>query len=145
MQCPTESNGAECNGTQGRDKLIGRENEFDQIFGRDGNDIYDGKSGADSFFDHSKKSSDRYLVPSTDFGDLFIEDDGGSSDVLDVSAYKSTDFTYTKFGSDDNQLLMTGAGNRDIRLFDFFKKNTIDSFKFSDGILTPKQIKKKVQ
>ena len=145
VQCPNEFNSNECIGTKGRDRLVGRENEFDSIFGRGGNDIYDGKSGGDSFFDHSRRSSDRYLVPSTDFGDLFIEDDGGSSDVLDVSAYKSTDFTYSKSGSDGNQLLMTGAGNRDIRLFDFFKKNTIDSFKFSDGTLTPKQIKKKVQ
>jgi hypothetical protein len=145
VQCPTDTSGLDCFGTKGRDKLVGRENVFDRLFGKDGSDIYDGKSGGDSFFDHSKNSSDRYLVPSTDFGDLFIEDDGGSSDVLDVSAYKSTDFTYSKFGSDGNQLLMTGAGNREIHLFDFFKKNTIDSFKFSDSTLAPKQVKKKVQ
>jgi hypothetical protein len=93
------------------------------------------------------------VIPDTEFslpagnGGINITDRGGSSDVLDLSAYSSTEFTLTKFVSSDghNLLEMEGPGARGIGISDFFSKNTIDSFKFSDGTLTPKQIKKKVQ
>lgn len=128
--------------------------EFDRIEGGKGADTYDGKSGGDDLFDASRKSNDLYLIPATEFnsganGGININDRGGRSDVLDFSAYSSTDFALSRFnsGGDKSENLpeMQGPGNRTIGISFFFTKNTIDKFKFSDGTLTAKQIKQKIQ
>jgi hypothetical protein len=142
VQCPTESDGVTCLGTGGRDRLVGRDAESDIIKGKEGGDVYKGKGGNDVWFDESSTSNDTYLLPATEFSSigtaLFVSDRGGSSDVLDLSSYSSTDFALDDFGDD---LIMDGPGKRDVRLDDFFYYEVaIDYYKFSDGTLTWDQI-----
>lgn len=150
VNCPNQPDNETCIGTSGNDHLQGGE-EFDSIEGGKGDDTYDGKDGGDDLFDASKKSNDLYIIPATEFslpaghGGINITDRGGKSDVLDLSAYRSTDFTFSKFAptKNDNLLELQGPGNRSIGITSFFTKNTIDSFKFSDVTLTAKQVKQK--
>jgi Ca2+-binding RTX toxin-like protein len=150
VQCPNQSDDKTCIGTEGKDLLVGGE-EFERIEGGKGADTYDGKGGGDDLFDASRKSNDLYIIPETEFnstgnGGININDRGGDSDVLDLSAYSSTEFALSKFGNkSDNLLDMRGPENRSIGISSFFTRNTIDTFKFSDVTLTAKQIKQRVQ
>jgi hypothetical protein len=146
VQCPNQPDGITCNGTPGKDRLVGRDNAFDSLNGGEGGNIYDGKGGTDDWIDSSTTSNDRYLIPSTDFSQLppdgrqlFIRDDGGSSDVLDLSAYRSDDFFGSRSADD---LILDGPGKRDIDIGTFFTTNSIDTFKFSDRTITADEIKK---
>jgi hypothetical protein len=153
IQCPNQSGSKTCIGTKKGDRLEGT-GEFERIEGRGGNDTYEGKDGGDDYFDNSKESNDTYVIPDTEFslpaghGGINITDHSGSSDVLDLSAYSSTEFTLTRTdfdGGGGNLLEMEGPGARGIGISDFFSKNTIDSFKFSDTTLTAKQMKERVR
>lgn len=143
LQCPTESDGVTCLGTTAGDHLVGRDGALDKIQGGEGDDLYDGKGGSDGLVDRSKTSNDRYLLPSTEFGSgVRITDDGGSSDVLDLSAYRTQDFSFSRSPNTSGiDLKMDGPGNRDIVIDFFFTNDTIDAFKFSDGTLTAEFIK----
>jgi Ca2+-binding RTX toxin-like protein len=157
VQCPTEGDNASCFGTSSRDKLVGRE-EFDQVFGGERNDFYKGKEGSDDLIDNSTTSNDLYQLPSTEFSQLgsgppfdrtFIGDRGGSSDVLDLRAYESSDFALSNagdLGSDGkDELFMDGPGRRDLAILNFLSdEDSIEVFKFSDGTFTAEQIKNKV-
>lgn len=141
VQCPTD--GSICRGTAGNDHLVGSDGKFDEIQGGEGDDVYDGKGGSDRLFDSSTTSNDRYVLPATEFGlDVRITDGGGSSDVLDLSAYRTQDFGFSRdLAGNTASLKMNGPGNRDVTVDFFFTNNTIDTFKFSDGILTADLIK----
>ena len=151
VQCPNQPNNETCIGTKSGDHLVGGD-EFENVEGKGGPDTYDTKGGGDDLFDASRKSSDTYVIPATDFGlpaghgGISIIDRGGSSDVLDLSAYKSTDFEMVRrdFPDGSTQLDLIGSGFRAIGVSKFFNKNTIDTFKFSDKTMTAKQIKKSV-
>jgi hypothetical protein len=150
VQCPNQSDDETCIGTEDKDLLVGTE-EFENIQGGKGADTYDGKGGGDDLFDASRKSSDTYIIPATEFnsvvrGGINVTDRGGTSDVLDLSAYSSTDFALSKLGNKSNNLLqMEGPGERDIGISSFFTRNTIDKFKFSDTTLTVKQMKERIR
>ena len=130
VQCPTEANNVDCLGTSSGDRLVGRDDASDLIFGGEGNDVYDGKGGGDTWADSSATSNDAYLIPATEFsrpgddGQLTVFDAGGSSDVLDLRAYRSTDFALSKLG--DTSLFMDGPGARDIQIEQFLTTNSID-------------------
>jgi Ca2+-binding RTX toxin-like protein len=146
VQCPNQPNNETCIGTDGKDLLVGTE-EFENIQGGKGADTYDGKDGGDDLFDASRKSSDTYIIPETEFnsavrGGINVTDRGGASDVLDLSAYSSTQFALVRFG---NLLQMEGPGERDVGISSFFNQNTIDKFKFSDTTLTAKQMKERIR
>jgi hypothetical protein len=140
VHCPNQSNNTDCVGTARADRLVGTD-AFDSILGGEGNDIYVGKGGSDRLSDHSTTSNDRYVLPATEFGpETRITDGGGSSDILDLSAYCTQDFGFSR-GLDGHSLKMNGPGNRDITVAFFFTNNTIDTFQFSDGTLTADFIK----
>jgi hypothetical protein len=132
--------------------LVGGD-ELEHVEGKGGNDTYDTKGGGDDLFDASAKSSDTYVILATDFGlpaghgGINTTDRGGNSDVLELSAYSSTDFALIRHYLDGgfDLLEMQGPGTRAFGITTFFSKNTIDSFKFSDTTLTAKQIKQRVR
>ena len=150
VQCPTGGTSPDdCVGTNARDALIGRDGAFDHIQGEEGNDAYNGKGSCDSLDDSSVTSTDRYVVTVVDFcnvgiSSLSIQDDGGNSDVLDLSRfYASTDFVY-EIGF--TNLIMDGPGVNNIDVLDFFTPSgaptdSIDTFKFSDKTLTAQQVR----
>jgi CSLREA domain-containing protein len=155
VQCPTGGAGPDdCVGTSARDALIGRDGSFDHIQGGEGQDVYNGKGSCDSWDDSSLTSSDRYVVTVVDFcnvgiSSLSIQDDGGDSDVLDLSRfYASTDFVFeigfTNLHMDEPQTV------NDIDVLNFFTPsggptNSINTFKFSDRTLTAKQVRAMIE
>ena len=146
VQCPTGGTSSTCFGAASRAYLVGRDDQFDQIEGGEGDDVYDGGGGSDFLEDFSTTSNDLYLVPATEFsasgsGALGIEDFGGNSDVLYLGAYKSSDFALSNSGG---HLFMDGPGKRDILIPFFFTTDSIDSFKLKDGTLMAEQINSKV-
>ena len=158
VRCPTStSNNFVCEGTRGKDYLIGGSasrspyGETDYIYGEEGGDVYNGGGGGDVLTDNSTTSNDRYLFPSTEFslsgpislGYAQIQDFGGSTDVLNLSFYKSDDFTRSQYQHNPRTLRLDGPGARDIHIYDFFTTNSIDYFKFSDRIITANEIKSK--
>ena len=58
VQCPNQGDSVTCNGTAGNDHLIGRAGTSDDIFGKEGNDVYEGKGGGDLLVDSSTTSND---------------------------------------------------------------------------------------
>jgi hypothetical protein len=129
--------------------LIGRDDSFDLIRGGEGNDVYNGKGSCDALDDSSLTSNDRYLVTVVEFcnvgiSSLLIQDDGGDSDVLDLSRfYASTDFV---FDDGFTNLIMDGPGVNNIDVLNFFTPNggptdSIETFKFSDKTLSAEQIR----
>lgn len=131
INCPNRADGETCVGTTGRDRLIGT-NAFDYIQGRAGNDYYDSKGGSDYLFDNST-SNDYYYESVLDFGNLRIEDVGGTN-VLDLSRrYESDDFDPERDGDD---LFLDGPGTNNVRIIDYFEDNTFFYFRFSDGLKT---------
>jgi hypothetical protein len=144
VQCPTGGSSYECVGTSAKDRLIGRDDTYDNIQGAEGNDTYDGKGSCDSWRDGSLTSNDRYLVSVKDFcnvgiSTLSIEDNGGSKDLLDLSNfYKSTDFGYFE---GYKILHMDGPGVNDVVIYNFFTTDSVDYFKFKDKTLTAQQVK----
>jgi CSLREA domain-containing protein len=148
--CPTAGSSAdECVGTNARDALVGRDDNFDLIRGAEGDDVYNGKGSCDALNDASLTSTDRYLVTVVEFcnvgiSSLSIQDDGGSEDVLDLSRfYASTDF---QFSQGYTNLHMDGPGVNDIDVLNFFTPssgatNSVNVFKFSDKTLTAKQVR----
>ena len=156
VRCPNStSNNVGCDGTRGNDYLIGGPasrspyGATDYIYGWEGDDVYKGGNGGDVLTDNSTKSNDRYLFPSTEFslpgpislGFTSIQDFGGSADVINLSSYKSTDFTWSHFSGNTRTLHLDGPGARDINVYDFFTTNSIDTFKFSDRTITADEIK----
>ena len=151
VQCPTGGSSVdECVGTNARDLLVGRDSTYDNIKGREGNDIYNGKGGCDALTDTSLTSNDIYRVSVKDFCNvgvsaLSIKDNGGRKDILDLSRfYKSTDFTPSKV---NDSLHLDGPGVNDIDVLNFYEPNgaglladSIDAFKFSDKTLTAQQV-----
>ncbi len=132
IYCPNRSDGQSCVGTTGRDYLIGT-NSFDYIQGREGNDLYDSKGGSDYLFDNSETSNDYYYESVLDFGNLRIEDDGGTN-ILDLSRrYESDDFDPERDGDD---LFLDGPGSNNVRIVDYFDDNAFFYFYFSDGYKT---------
>jgi hypothetical protein len=153
VQCPTGGSSTECVGTGTADALVGRDDSFDHIQGGAGSDVYNGKGSCDSLDDESLTSNDRYIVTVLDFcnvgiSSLSVQDDGGDSDVLDLSRfYASTDFV---FDIGYTNLIMDGPGVNNIDVLDFFTPdgkpiNSIDTFKFSDKTLTAQQVRAMVQ
>jgi CSLREA domain-containing protein len=154
VQCPTGgASPDDCVGTSARDALIGRDGSFDHIQGGEGGDTYNGKGSCDALDDSSLTSSDRYVVTVVDFcnvgiSSLSIQDDGGDSDVLDLSRfYASTDFVF-EIGF--TNLIMDGAGVNNIDVLNFFTPSggptdSIDTFKFSDKTLTAQQVRAIIQ
>lgn len=155
VQCPTETyDNYTCEGTRGKDRLVGGPasrspyGAHDQMYGKGGDDVYQGGDGPDVFTDESLTSNDRYVFPSTEFSFssnssftyAWIRDWGGSADVLDLRAYRYDDFDRRNWLSRD--LYLEGDGARDILIDGFFVSNTIDSFKFSDRTVTAADIKK---
>jgi CSLREA domain-containing protein len=149
VMCPTGGSSNQCVGTNARDALVGRDNDFDHIQGAEGDDIYNGKGSCDALDDTSLTSTDRYLITAVHFcnvgiSSLSIQDDGGSGDVLDLSRfYKSTDF---QFSQGFTNLHMDGPGVNNIDVLDFFTPssgatNSVNVFKFSDKTLTAKQVR----
>ncbi len=149
VQCPTGGSSYECVGTDASDALIGRDGTYDYIRDRKGNDIYRGKGGCDALEDASPTSSDRYLVSVKEFcnvgiSSLSIQDNGGSSDILDLSRfYKSSDF---EFSIGYTNLHMDGPGVNDIDVLNFFTPDggptdSIEIFKFSDKTLNAQQVR----
>lgn len=148
--CPTGGSSAdECVGTNARDALVGRDDNFDLIRGAEGDDVYNGKGSCDALHDASTTSTDRYVVTVVEFcnvgiSSLSIRDDGGSEDVLDLSRfYASTDF---EFSRGFTSLNMDGPGVNNIEVLSFFTPtsgatNSVNVFKFSDKTLTAKQIR----
>jgi hypothetical protein len=128
-----------CFGTLGPDYLLGT-NQFDDLEGLGGNDIYDGKGGGDNWFDSSFTSNDYYYVSVRDFsrpdGPLWIRDGGGSNDILDLSAfYRSSDFVsipgldIDRDGTFDDTLL-DGPGVQDLAILN-------DAILGPGGVLIP--------
>jgi CSLREA domain-containing protein len=147
--CPTGGSDTQCVGTNARDALVGRDDEFDLIRGAGGGDVYNGKGSCDALDDASLTSTDKYMVTIKEFcnngvSSLSIQDDGGSEDVLDLSRfYKSTDFQFSKGFTN---LHMDGPGVNNIDIYDFFTPssgatNSVNVFKFSDKTLTAQQVR----
>jgi hypothetical protein len=152
VQCPNSpDDNYFCEGTPGNDYLIGGPadrsplGEFDEAYGKEGDDVYDSGHGGDNLTDESATSNDRYLFPSTGFGSrngrpagATVKDSGGSADVLDLGSYKSTNFGRSKSG---DGLFLLGPAPRAIYIRDFFTTNSIDYFRFSDLTITADEIK----
>ena len=142
VQCPNRSDGITCVGTTSNDYLVGT-NSYDYIQGRAGNDLYDSKGGSDYLYDNSTTSNDYYYESVRDFGNLYIQDNGGRVDVLDLSRrYASSDFDLYRSGYD---LVLDGPGSNNVRIINFFYRDSIDYFVFSDRTITVDQATSTVQ
>ncbi|CAA9431541.1 MAG: hypothetical protein AVDCRST_MAG78-1735 [uncultured Rubrobacteraceae bacterium] len=155
VKCPNQTyDNYTCKGTAGKDRLVGGPADrspygaHDQMYGKEGNDVYQGGNGRDIFTDESITSSDRYVFPSTEFSFdstssftyAWVRDWGGSADVLDLASYRYDDFDRRNWLGQD--LYLEGPEARDILIEDFFTSNTIDYFKFSDRTVTAAEIKR---
>ena len=155
VRCPNQTyDNYTCKGTAGKDRLVGGPADrspygaHDQMYGKEGDDVYMGGNGRDIFTDESITSNDRYVLPSTEFSFdstssfvyTWVKDWGGSADVLDLSSYRYDDFERRNWLSRD--LYLEGDGARDILIDGFFVSNTIDYFKFSDRTVTAADIKR---
>jgi hypothetical protein len=155
VQCPTSLYlNYVCEGTRGKDRLVGGPasrspyGAHDQMYGKEGDDVYEGGDGPDVFTDESITSNDRYVFPSTEFSFsstssftyAWVREWGGSADVLDLRSYRYDDFDRRNWLGRD--LYLEGDGARDILIDGFFTSNTIDYFKFSDRTVTAAEIKK---
>jgi hypothetical protein len=147
ISCPTQSNG-NCIDNSAANLLIDQANAFTNILGGEGNDTYVEYSGsstsADSLADGSRMSSDYYYIANRNFnnrlGDaLFVLDNGGTNDILDLSParYSHFDCTPSKIAADPdrqlNDLFINCPGRDDIIVFNYYTTDSIDSFNFTDG------------
>jgi hypothetical protein len=168
VQCTTDVTTGACNGTVGRDLLIGTD-AAQVILGGEGSDVYDGKGGFtlvqnqngqqvavyDVYSDQSTKSSDVYKVPGNAFQEIDIFDGGGDHDVVDLAADSSVDYSFDTFifqrVSRDpdgklNDLLIDRGSGRKVEVHDQFKDdgtpsaNKIEKFKFIDGTHTLQEL-----
>lgn len=95
-------------------------------------------------YDASSTGGDLYLVSVQDFcnvgiSSLSIQDGGGEKDILDLSRfYESSDFTFSQAHI---HLNMDGPGVNNISIYNFFTRDSIDVFKFSDKTLTAKGVR----
>jgi Ca2+-binding RTX toxin-like protein len=155
VHCPNQTyDNYTCKGTAGKDRLVGGPADrspygaHDQMYGKEGDDVYEGGNGRDIFTDESATSNDRYVLPSTEFSFdsnssfpyTWIKDWGGNADVLDLSSYRYDNFDRRNWLGKD--LYLEGDGARDILIDGFFTSNTIETFKFSDRTVTAAEIKK---
>jgi hypothetical protein len=135
-----------CSGTDGRDRLVGT-GIRDTMLGEGGADIYRGNGGNDSLLDFSPTSSDTYTgyaANSAGFGADFINDGGGSSDLLDLGSLKMLDdvalIRRDVSGTDDDDLFLDGPGGNDVTVTDHFGQGRIEKIKFANGTITGAQV-----
>ena len=146
VQCPTGGSSFSCNGTAGNDHLIGRAGTRDLIFGKEGNDVYEGNGGpGDELIDVSTTSSDTYVFKGPDLGNNFVEDCGGAMDIVNLSSTsfrlldnvaisRQDNFTNTCNGTTVDDLILTGPGGT-VEIVDF-GSGSIEQIKFANGTLT---------
>src|SRR4051794_24683463 len=149
IQCSIQ--GLNCNGTSGNDFLIDQPKVANNIRGDGGIDGYLEFSGsslrADTLHDDSTTSSDYYLIANGSFNivaddALFVIDNGGPSDTLDLSPTGYTDpncpALRVAFEPDgiQNDLRLNCPGTDNIIVFDYFTTDSIEFFKFADGSFT---------
>ena len=130
-----------CNGTRANDYLVGTNEGSDDIYGGEGNDVYNGKGGWDSWRDLSTTSNDTYLVGKIEapFEAASITDDGGSSDKVDLRPYSSTDLSSgTGTGSNGNMFIYID-GHHMVEISNH-ESSPIEYFQFADKVLTAAQI-----
>ena len=133
ISCPTfdGSPGTVCQGTNGRDLLIGtREANF--ILGRGGDDIYVSRgSNQDNNFpdvlvDSDEDSNDYYYFGDTpNIGVVFIDDAGGDSDTLDLRSYSTDDIADVDSANrggdpDELDLVITFNNGGRVVVFDYY-------------------------
>jgi hypothetical protein len=143
-----------CAGTSRADRLLDEANAFTDIRGKEADDIYIEYSGgnrrADDLYDSSSTSNDTYRIANSNFvgtddddtvdeeGELFITDEGGEEDTLDLrsTGYDSNDCTTTDANDD---LFINCTGDDDIVVVGYCergKQNFIELFRFDDGDFT---------
>ena len=150
VTCPNVAGSiGECVGTSSRDKMVGRDFQFDRIDGREGNDLYDGKGGNDVCENSSTTSSDTYRISVKEFSGtsgVGIRDRGGNKDTIDLrTVYKAFEFDFSTadrdFDGQADELVMDGPGTNNIVVLDFLTENTIDFYKFKDKTFTADQVR----
>jgi hypothetical protein len=145
--------GVLCNGTARNDLLIGT-SAFERLQGGEGNDVYNGKNGQDTWFDGSATSNDSYLAGKAfeanggrGFEPFDVVDSGGTKDNVDLRPFSSDDIievTDNAFG--DNlgiRVAIREGGNTGFVFIPGHldnEENRIENFKFSDRTLTAEQI-----
>jgi Ca2+-binding RTX toxin-like protein len=147
VQCPTGGSSLSCVGTAGNDHLIGRAGTRDLIFGKEGNDVYEGNGGlGDELIDVSTTSSDTYVSKGPDLGTTFVEDCGGSSDTVDLSSTsfrlldnatisRQDNFTNTCNGTNVDDLILSGPEGY-LEIVDQYGTGKVEKIKFANGALT---------
>ncbi len=128
-----------CNGTSANDYLLGTNEGAEDIYGGEGNDVYDGKGGWDKWHD-STTSNDTYLVGKIEapFEAASINDDGGSSDTVDLRPYSSTDLS-SGTGSYQEAMFIYIDGHHMAEINNQ-ESSPIEYFRFADKTLTALQM-----
>ena len=125
-----------CEGTEGRDRLVGTSSP-DEIFGDEGNDVYEGKGGSDLLNDFSTTSNDTYTGYEPGFGNDTIRDFGGNADFLDLGSLRLADDVSLIRQGDD--LVLDGPGVDNVTIRNHFRDGRIEKIKFANVTLTGKQ------
>jgi hypothetical protein len=138
--------GALCNGTPRADLLIGT-GAKERLQGGEGNDVYDGKNGQDTWFDSSTASNDTYRAGKAfeasaiigKFEPFDVVDNGGS-DTIDFGAFNYDDIVEVTDEAFGNNLGIRILLNEDPRRTGVVilpghldnEENKIENFKFAD-------------
>ena len=134
-----------CVGTAGNDRLIGRGGTFDAVFGKEGNDVYEGNGGGE-LIDSSTISSDTYVFKGSDLGATFVEDCGGGADTVDLSStsfrlldnatiFRVDNFDNTCNGTNADDLILSGPEGL-VEIVDHYGTGKVEKVKFANGTLT---------
>jgi hypothetical protein len=143
-----------CAGTEQADRLLDEADAYTDIRGKGENDLYIVYSGAntrnddraDDLYDNRSTSNDTYRIANSNFvgedddpyideeGELYITDEGGEQDTLDLSStgYDRRDCTITDANDD---LFINCTGEDDIVVVGYCergKQNFIETFRFAD-------------
>lgn len=157
VNCPTYTGSEDtvCQGTSGRDILVGTR-DSNVILGQDGNDIYaSGGSNQGAFPDllaDSSASNDYYYFGNVgNIGEVILVDGGGDSDTVDLSSYSTGDIDHLRLiDVNQNEFLelriVFDNGGR-ITIYDFYDpeddepgRGFIETFRFSNATLSGQDV-----
>jgi hypothetical protein len=128
--------GFDCRGTDRRDRLVGTDSD-DSLISLGSGDVLKGNGGDDTL--QGGTGDDTYTGYKGDFGSDLIFDSGSGSDVLDLSSFRSEDFSIVSVVG-DTDLFLFGPGDNEIEIDGQFGTRRIEKIKFADKTLKASQL-----
>lgn len=128
--------GFDCRGTDRRDRLVGTDSD-DSLISLGSGDVLKGNGGDDTL--QGGAGDDTYTGYKGDFGSDLIFDAGNGSDLLDLSSFRSEDFSIVSVDG-DTDLFLFGPGDNEIEIDGQFGTRKIEKIEFADKTIKASQL-----